>query len=134
MRKIPSFIKDTNDFINKIDNFTVPPNSFLATIDVKPLYTSIPNNEGTASVKKKYDHYPNKTIPNKIITTFLTLILTLNNFIFNSKFYLLIKGGAMGTICAPSNANIFMSEFEEKHQKQICNILTLHRRHFYGMD
>ena len=77
MRKIPSFIKDTNDFMNKIDNFTVPPNSFLATIDVKPLYTSIPNNEGIASVKKKYDHYPNKTIPNKIITTFLTLILTL---------------------------------------------------------
>ena len=84
-------------------------------MDVNSLYTSIPNNEGIASVKKKYDHYPNKTIPTKIITTFLALILTLNNFIFNSKFYLQIKGCAMGTICAPSYANIFMSEFEEKH-------------------
>ena len=46
---------------------------------------------------------------------FLALILTLNDFIFNSKFYLQIKGCAMGTICAPSYANIFMSEFEEKH-------------------
>ena len=115
VREIPSYIKDTNDFINKIDNFAVPPNSFLVTMDVKSLYTSIPNNEGIASVKKKYDHYPNKTIPTKIITTFLALILTLNNFIFNSKFYLQIKGCAMGTICAPSYANIFMSEFEEKH-------------------
>ena len=72
-------------------------------------------NEGIASVKKKYDHYPNKTIPTKIITTFLALILTLSNFIFNSKFYLQIKGCAMETICAPSYVNLFMSEFEEKH-------------------
>ena len=115
MREIPSYIKDINDFINKIDNFTVPPNSFLVTMDVKSLYTSIPNNEGIASVKKKYDHYPNNTIPTKIITTFLALILTLNNFIFNSGFYLQIKGCAMGTICPPSYTNIFMSEFEEKH-------------------
>ena len=115
VREIPSYIKDTNDFINKIDNFAVPPNSFLVTMDVKSLYTSIPNNEGIASVKKKYDHYPNKTIPTKIITTFLALILTLNNFIFNSKFYLQIKGCAMGTICTPSYANIIMSECEEEH-------------------
>ena len=68
-------------------------------MDVKSLYTSIPSNEGIASVKKKYDQYLNKTIPTKIITAFLALILTLNNFIFNSKFYLQIKSCAMGTIC-----------------------------------
>ena len=85
VREIPSYIKDTNDFINKINNFAVPPNSLLVTMDVQSLYTSIPKNEGIASVKKKYDHYPNKTILTKIITTFLALILTLNNFIFNSK-------------------------------------------------
>ena len=39
---------------------------------------------------------------------------TLNNFIFNSKLYLQIKGCAMGTICAPAYANIFMAYFEEK--------------------
>ena len=100
--------------MNKIDNFSVPPNSLLVTMDVMSLYTSIPNNEGIASMKNKYDHYVKKTIPTKIITTFLALILTLKNFIFNSKFYLQI-GCAMGTICAPSYANILMSEFEEKY-------------------
>ena len=129
--EIPLYIKDTNDFISKINNVPVPPNLVLITMDVKSLYTSTPRNEGIASVKKKYYHYPKKTIP-KIITTFLALILALNNFILNSKFYLQIKSCAMGTICAPSYANIFMSEFEEKYilpsnQKQICNILTLHR-------
>ena len=43
------------------------------------------------------------------VITFLALILTLNNFIFNSKFYLQIKGCAMGTICAPTYANICLS-------------------------
>ena len=38
VREIPSYIKDTNDFINKIDNFAVPPNSFLITMDVKSLH------------------------------------------------------------------------------------------------
>ena len=88
VREIPSYIKDTNGLLHKINNFAVPPNSLLVTMDAKSLYTNIPNNEGIASMKKKYDHYPKKTIPTKIITTFPALILTLNNFIFNSKFYL----------------------------------------------
>ena len=95
-------MKDTNDYINKIHNFALQTNSFLVTIDAKSLYTNIPSNERIASVKKKYDHYPNKTIPTKIITTFLALILTLDNIVFNSKFYLQIEGCAMGTICARS--------------------------------
>ena len=107
-------IKDTNDFTNKINNFPVPPNSLLVTMNVKSLYTSAPNDEGIASVKNKHDRYLKRTIPTKIIATFLALILTLNNFIFNLKFYLQTKGCAMGTICAPSYANIFMSEFLKK--------------------
>ena len=112
VREFPSYIKYIDYFINKINNFPVPPNSLLVTSNVKSLYISIPCNEGIASVKKKYDRYSKKTMPTKITTTFLAVILTL---IFNSKFYLQIKGVAMGTICVPSYANIFMSEFEEKY-------------------
>ena len=50
----------------------------------------------------------------KVILTFLKLILTLNNFVFNGINYLQEKGCAMGTKCAPSYANIFMGWFEEK--------------------
>ena len=86
VKQIPSYIKDTNHFINKVNNFSVPVNSILVTMDVRSLYTSIPNNEGIAATKKRYDSYIHKTIPTKIITTFLALILTLNNFVFNSNF------------------------------------------------
>ena len=91
--------------------FLFPLTHLLSQRDVKSLFTSTLYNEGIASVKKKY-HYTKMIIPTKIITTFLALILTLNNFIFNSKFYLQIKGCAMGTICTPSCAIIFMSEFK----------------------
>lgn len=83
-------------------------------MDVKSVYTSILNHEGTAAVKERYDKCTNKTIPTKIITMFLGLILILNNFMFNSKFYLQIKSCAMATICAPNNVNIFRAAFEEK--------------------
>ena len=49
------------------------------------------------------------------ITAFLWLILTLNNFIFNSMNYLQLSGVAMGTKCAVIYANLFMSHFEETH-------------------
>ena len=48
-----------------------------------------------------------------MLATFLALILTLNNFVFNWKFYLHIKGCALGTICAHTYANIFIAYFEQ---------------------
>ena len=84
-------------------------------MDVKALYKNIPHNEGIAAVKRKNDNYTKKTVATKVITTFLALIWTQNNFIFNSKFYLQIKGCAMRTIYAPIYTNIFMSEFDERY-------------------
>ena len=43
VKQIPSYIKDTNYFINKANNFSVPVNSILVTMDVRSLYTSILN-------------------------------------------------------------------------------------------
>ena len=56
--------------------------------DILSLYTSIPNNIGIATTKKRHDIYIHKTLLTKIITIFLVLIFTLNNFVFDSKFYL----------------------------------------------
>ena len=112
VREFPSYIKD---FVTKTNNFKVPENLLLVTMDKIGLHTNIPNNEGIAAVKRKHDNFTQKTVATKVITTFLALILTLNNFTFNSKFYLQIKGCAMGTICSTAYANILVSEFEERY-------------------
>ena len=51
VKEIPLYIKNTNDFVTKINNLTFPKDLMLVNMDVKSLYTSIPNHEGAASVK-----------------------------------------------------------------------------------
>ena len=74
----------------------------------------MPINECIAAVKRKHDNYTKKTLATKGMATFGTLILTLKDFIFNSKFYLQIKGCVMGTTCVSTYSDIFMSDFEDR--------------------
>jgi peptide-methionine (R)-S-oxide reductase len=113
-----SFVRDTTDFINKIEAIqAVPPNCLLCTVDVTSLYTNIPNDEGILACKNILDKYrTGDTIPsNENIALVLEHVLNMNNFDFNSKHYLQVGGTAMGTRVAPSFANIFMADFEEKY-------------------
>ena len=89
-------------------------NSILVTMNICSLYTNIPNKEGIEAVETILER---KSIGTRIISTFLPLVLTLNNFVFNSLVgnYLQIKSWAMGTKCAPSYANVFIDLFEERY-------------------
>ena len=98
-------------FLRKLTKLTL----FQTTsLDVKSLYSNIINAEGIKYVKTFLEKYSKRTASTKVITTFLALIPTLNNFIFICRNYLQIKGCVMGTTCAPSYANIFMDHFERK--------------------
>ena len=102
-------MKQTADSFQKLDKIkNIPNDSLLVTLDVKSLHTNIPNNEGI-KVYEAYDDHSTKTVVKKVIITFLRLIPTLNNFVFNSINYLQIMGCEMGTIRAPAYANIFMA-------------------------
>ena len=116
VKEIPSYVKNTQDFLKKLEKVKdISQETLLVTLDVKSLYTNIPNNEGIKTVKESYEKYKEKTVSTKVIITFLSLILTLNKFTFNCTHYLQTMGYAMGTICAPPYANIFMANFEAKH-------------------
>ena len=77
-------------------------------MDVKSLYTNILNHEGMEAFKEKLNAQSDRPIATKAIIKFLFVTLTLNNYMFNYISYLQIKVCAIGTICAPSYANIFM--------------------------
>ena len=61
-------------------------------MDARSLYTNIPNAEEISAVKRALDDYSKKNTSTKVITIFLALILTLNNFVFDCIHYLQIKG------------------------------------------
>ena len=113
VKELKSFVKDSTDFIRKINSMEkIPDNSILVTMDVRSLYTNISNREGIEAAETTLKR---KNIGTTVTSTFLRLVLTLSNFVFNSQTYLQIKGCAMGTKCASSYANIFMGMLEERY-------------------
>ena len=98
-------------------------------MDVKALYTNIPNHEGIEAVKETLNNHAKKPIATRVIIKFLYLILTLNNFVFNGINYIQKIGCAMDTICAPAYANNFMEKFEKLHiYPYLRNFSTLYCR------
>ena len=91
--------------------------SILGTLDVTSLYTNILNAEGCHSIYRLLHRVCTpgpKELSNTSICKLLWLVLTKNNFQFNSKHYLQISGTAMGTRVAPTYANLFMADLEEQ--------------------
>ena len=59
----------------------------------------ITNKESIAATIERYKNYIHNSLLAKIVTTCLVLILTLKNFVFNSKLYLQKIDFPMGTLC-----------------------------------
>ncbi len=103
VKTLPSYIKDTTDFIRKLELFsnvsrTQPDNELiLVTMDVTSLYTNIPNHEGIVSIIKTLEPTYNRRVSLNSLRKSLTAVLHLNNFQFNRKNYLQVGGTAMRT-------------------------------------
>ena len=138
---LPSHIKDTADFINKINGVeNISEKAFLVSFGVKSIITNISNHEGTEAAKEALNSVLQKPIATKVSIKFLFPILTLNNFIFNGIQYLQKLGFVMGTVWAPNYANILWENLKDisyihvfKHfQTFIVDLLMIS---FYsGMD
>ena len=111
-----SYLKDTTDFVNFIENTKVPEDVILDSMDVTSLYTNIPQEEGIDTVCRAYEiFYRNEPpIPTQLLKQALRLILQENSFQFNGKNIcnLQTHGTAMGTKMAVAFSNIFMNKVE----------------------
>ena len=59
---MPSHVKHTNGFLNKMKDINkVPEETYLVTMDLKSLYTNIPNSEGIAATNRALDKGKTKT-------------------------------------------------------------------------
>ena len=70
---------------------------FLFTMDVKSLYTVIPNNGGLQAVNYFLDQRTVKESSTHTLVRLAELVLTLNAFSFDDQHYCQIGGVAMGT-------------------------------------
>ena len=116
--KMESYLKDSGHLISILESTPLPDICTLATIDVKSLYLNIPHKEGINAVLKRLYGTPEladkMTLPPGTMQDLLGIVLEQNYFQFTNRIYHQVQGTAMGTKMAPSYANIFMAELEEK--------------------
>ena len=104
--KTLSFVKDSTDFIKKIEHLSInPEEETLILFDVNAHFTSIPVPVALQVINSKIStctNFPNvcKTPTEKSIK-FLEFTLTNSIFCFNKKFYEQLQGAAIGSPVSP---------------------------------
>ena len=118
MQSLPSYIKDTTDFLSKIKDCKLSGNSYLVTLDVTSLYTNIPHTDGIDACRFFLDKDPQKSntsLSVGSICKLMELVLKNNHFQFNGVNYIQNMGTAMGSPAAPAFASLFMGKLEQDY-------------------
>ena len=111
---LSSYVKDTNHLIkiiNELPTTTAP--RLLYTMDVKSIYTVIPNSDGLKALRYFLNKRPVCDPPTDSLIRLAELVLTLNHFEFDGDYYTQISGVSMGTRMGPSYACLFMGYLEQ---------------------
>ena len=119
---VPSYIKDTFDFLDKLPR-TTDRDSILLSFDVVSLYTNIPHDLGYRAIEfwlNKDDNILPIRFNKSFIMEGLKIVLENNYFSFENDFYLQQSGTAMGTKVAPTYATLVMG-FLEDHMYKLIN-------------
>jgi hypothetical protein len=111
--RIPSYLRDTTHFLQRLQDLNLPEHFYMATIDVKSLYTNIPTEEGIRATAEALADVPFDT-PLTTLLKLLSLALNRNEFEFDKRYFKQVRGCAMGTPCAPNFANLFMDQLETR--------------------
>ena len=113
-KKHDSYLKDTQDFLEKLNGVTPTDNCLLITLDVDSLYTNIDSTDGMKSVENAFENHPDPKRPDPQLLDLLNICLKFNDFKFNDEWFLQVGGTAMGKKFAPNYANIFLAQWEQE--------------------
>ncbi|XP_041435406.1 uncharacterized protein LOC121399279 [Xenopus laevis] len=112
---LPTCLKDTNELLLKLDKVhNISPGIWLCSIDIQSLFTSIPQDEGIKCVE---DALLETNLSNSYVYFLidcLEIVLKKNYFKFDDLFYWQKQGTSMGSAVAPSLANLFVYDLENK--------------------
>eukprot|EP00061_Rhincodon_typus_P014833 g42154.t1 len=82
-------------------------------MDIQSLYTCIPHADGLKPLCFFLSCRPNQSTSTDTLIRLAELVVTLNNFSFNSSHFLQAKGVAVGTCMGPSYACLFVGYVEQ---------------------
>ena len=133
--KIKSYIKDSTDFLVKLERFEN--NSLndieLATVDVSNMYGSITKNLGLKAVRYFCEKYPellNARFNTEFVIKGLKLVLDKNLCHFNEQYFSQISGTYTGTTVAPTYANLTLAYLEIILEDKLKDIYSDDQCHY----
>ena len=85
VQAVKSYIKDTNDFLNKLCSLPKLPDIILGTANVVGLYPNIPDEEGLSALRKQLDHPMEKYISSDIHCDVAEVVVKNNILKFGKK-------------------------------------------------
>lgn len=113
--KKSSYVKNSNDFADKIRKLSIPENYKLVSLDVTSLFTNIPLNLVIALISKKWSEIKVHTkLPKKQFLDGIKLIFEYSHFSFDNQFYKQTFGTPMGAPLSCVLADLIMEMLEEK--------------------
>ena len=129
VKQLPTYVKDTNHALSIFDSYTFDASDqrpcFLFTMDVKSLYTVIPNDGGLHSLPYFLDQRTVKEPSTHTLVRLVELVLTLNAFSFDDQHYRQTGGLAMGSRMGPNYACMFVGYIEERIRSAYLNCTSI---------
>ena len=96
---LPSYVRDTTDFLNKITQIQqpLPDGTIIFCLDVKALYPSVPREEARAAVIEALNRRVQPEVPTNDMITMMDTVLNNNTILFNGDHYMQNEGTAIGS-------------------------------------
>lgn len=117
---VPALLGNSTQLIRKLEDSRFHQHKvdlILATLDIKALYSNIPQEKGVDMVLD-WTHpprpYATETTHRSMLRDLLLTVIKDNIFEFGGQTYRQVKGVAMGTRMVPPFANLFMAQVEEQ--------------------
>ena len=138
VKRLPTYVRTltmhSTFLIHSDSKLLNPDHHSLFTMDVKSLYTVIPNNSGLQALAYFLDKHNVKEPSASTLTRLAELVLTLNSFSVNNEYYRQLGGVAMGSKMGPNYACLFVGHVEQQICEQYTRLIPqLHKRYINGI-
>lgn len=106
------YIRDSFEFSALINNFILPDNFVLVSLDVTSLFTNIPTQLVCQSIERRWDSIRTHTnITKDRFLHLVNFIFDSTYFTYNNKFFKQVFGTPMGSVLSPIVAQYVMDDF-----------------------
>ena len=119
---ISNYVKNTKELISSINKIKLQSDEYLASLDVKDLFTNIPINQSINIVIERIgqsESFYESALTKSDIRELLLVCLNNSYCTFNNKFFRQKRGLPMGNTLSPLLADLYMDQYIKNNMKKV---------------